>query len=1575
LQNISSLNETSTGLTHKKLHEEQQKEARNALKVLNDLENQKKQEKLDELKRNKEKLLELLKEKENESESLAILYSSYMNKDNKSTSNIDEAANQPKIFFSEKQSEMFNFQRNQSCDSNKSASRSSSAANQGFNSLRSSKNEVQTSSAATFGYSNEIENKFESAEGDFDTLSIENLNHSPSDLLWTQMKKQLNMRENLRNKKKELEDLIRDVNSSSDNEALKNQTQIQELKEKMLSTFIERSIEKDLDENDKQQQTNEFDIMDECSSSENEKEKAQKSKRNNEDESYEDNNEIINGYRDFFLRKRSNMSGDENNLYSDSNSYERTYLNKLNKLKSANIDSDSETESETEEEEEETYKPNKSAEAKTSYEKIYLAINSDSKVKLQQENVCSADELINKDIKAKYRDETDENESSESDNDQGEEEEYNDTKPEGELLKIFSTYAKNSDELKYIPSQSEKAESSNASAINELKLDLSKMISNQNQFNEAMQKSFGELLEKVSKQSSPTHEQFNQPQMQPGFYHNNNTNSSSYLAMTSQFQFQMQMQVQQLMFNLNSAYHEIANQRKEITDLNDQIKTINSKLNENSKQYTNTSTSPSKYEQVDLVTDAPKDSKPAPPTNHALPSYFYNRKSSPFDEKSEKTHLRVPANFISRLISNSSSKLEDEATKSNRHEAYYTDDFEELDEDEHEHANNKTLTKEKKPISKVSKSSASSSCSSSSSRQKSSKSSSSSVSSRTNSNSNYSSDSSNLALRKSPYDNKISNKQSSSITYKDYLSKRSEKTYAKSYDVNNSDTSSGIYESIQFDKMREKIYSEVATLISKNETRPFYLLNLFRELQFINTKSSRDQVLKSIFNISNRQLPSVENDFLSYIKNNSSYASAYNQTNSSSTGYQLEKVNNSNLKSAYNCNSKSQEAYNDDDDVITGGKGKNVSKFGEDYDKKYYNTVENDETPFESDSLSNTVIFVKSSPKNSITTQTAQSLKSKLSPLKDSSSGSSILGIQEPIKQSPTSQEAGRDAKINDEVKELISKIIKLIKFADNYADVEDELVDEQEESSWGLKAKKRANLKNNDDDDEGNDSDCLSSSYEYARCDSDYLNEIIDKVMIVLKSSSKHYEYLRLYQNQLTSYLKEALQKYENKRLISVMEDILIDISEILVNELTFYSIMNRKNLFNAANNEKRKDLKLTANLRSSQSSLSSEKFEGSKNEPNLNIIKSLSRKKQSKLSDDEAKKEESDYMQSIFKRTSSMSTNQSSTTTDSTFNGDEEPNDLGKVYYFDDSELKSKLDNIEAKINRTKNAQMGIELLSKLKTLFKDRFDCDIDYKDILNADDRDGLKFDDIVVTKPSASEAQSNGFVIKSIKYLNNNDVPSSFCGDDDDDDDDDDEDSEDSDDENVDTTTIEKEKESISDSEYPYKVIDASSLTLEPESNDKQEAKSEDDLQEKLTLNEIQISDNQSIINQIDLTPLDKIIMDTISDDLVGNADELPAISTISNPAESLSYKSNTDEENESRSQKSESSTSDNYVIISSSTSSDHEVVEIKKDEIPNENEGGDVKIDESPSSESKEVENDNNESNSNQSEEQQQKME
>ena len=187
---ISSANEkveeNPLAQSSKKIHELQQKEANKALDYLNELERQKKQDKLDELKRNKQKLLELLHEKENEAKKLEQLQITMIQDDMTITKTSSMRSPLPIL----------------------------------NNSLRATNNNTDL----------DIENNFRRAENDFDVLlSVEGGNnsygsnvkstttganidfaHSPSDLLWKQMKKQLNMRENLRNKKKELEDLIRD---------------------------------------------------------------------------------------------------------------------------------------------------------------------------------------------------------------------------------------------------------------------------------------------------------------------------------------------------------------------------------------------------------------------------------------------------------------------------------------------------------------------------------------------------------------------------------------------------------------------------------------------------------------------------------------------------------------------------------------------------------------------------------------------------------------------------------------------------------------------------------------------------------------------------------------------------------------------------------------------------------------------------------------------------------------------------------------------------------------------------------------------------------------------------------------------------------------------------------------------------------------------------------------------------------------------------------------------------------------------------------------------------------------------
>jgi pericentriolar material 1 protein len=57
-----------------------------------------------------------------------------------------------------------------------------------------------------------------------------------------------------------------------------------------------------------------------------------------------------------------------------------------------------------------------------------------------------------------------------------------------------------------------------------------------------------------------------------------------------------------------------------------------------------------------------------------------------------------------------------------------------------------------------------------------------------------------------------------------------------------------------FESLRETIYSEVATLISQNENRPHFLIELFRELQLLSSDYLRQRALYSIQDLVTRFL-------------------------------------------------------------------------------------------------------------------------------------------------------------------------------------------------------------------------------------------------------------------------------------------------------------------------------------------------------------------------------------------------------------------------------------------------------------------------------------------------------------------------------------------------------------------------------------------------------------------------------------------------------------------------------------------------------------------------------------------------
>lgn len=56
-------------------------------------------------------------------------------------------------------------------------------------------------------------------------------------------------------------------------------------------------------------------------------------------------------------------------------------------------------------------------------------------------------------------------------------------------------------------------------------------------------------------------------------------------------------------------------------------------------------------------------------------------------------------------------------------------------------------------------------------------------------------------------------------------------------------------DSVLLESLEESMYSEVATLISVNEQRPSYLLQLFKDLKQINSDPDRQAALLTIHNL------------------------------------------------------------------------------------------------------------------------------------------------------------------------------------------------------------------------------------------------------------------------------------------------------------------------------------------------------------------------------------------------------------------------------------------------------------------------------------------------------------------------------------------------------------------------------------------------------------------------------------------------------------------------------------------------------------------------------------------------------
>lgn len=1420
-------------LTPKQQNELEQKEAAAALEILNDIEKQKQHQRLEELKRNKQKLLELLRQKENESAQLAKLYSSYSEANVKK----DEVKTKPTI-----------------------------------------------PTAEPIDLDNEtIENKFESAENDFEILSNggipfqnESFQHnSPSDLLWSQMKKQLNMRENLRNKKQELEDLIRHEN--------KPVAMISNAKNSRIESTRSSSIESNLDE--------------------------VTTEKNLYKDNYEntEDNKIMNCYRDFLLKNKHS--------FSDPTSQSEK---KNQKFK----DGDTGTSSAEEDEEEiimKRYIPNINPKSVDLNEKSFNSKNELLfKKNQQQQNICSTDELIeeNKEIESLNND--CQLQSLDNDN-------------------VFSKYKPN--ELKFthdVLNQNKLDDKFDLKAFTDQVTEkFSNLVVSQQKLSDSMQKNFTDLFE-MHKKTLQNHDarttfdnRFQLPEM-----NNFQTNMSA--------QFQFQMQVQQMMFNMSSIQSELNTHRSDVSQLKEQYNRMNTKLNDFKD-----------FEQKKLLVKRPKLSRYTPPnvnlpisedyeensmgsmakrptkitTNNALPSYFYRRQQQNEEYTQRSEALNQLNKYAESLYNNTHSSLAKRSAElKNDYLNDYEDDFEDCEDDDANSTIQPTTTSSAKAAQNGNKSKKFANERSSSS-------------SRSTIHSND---------YRSTKDSDSSGKYRNFDAREDYLNNNSNSEYDG--------------ELISFDQMREKIYAEVANLISQNETRPFYLIHLFKELQYLKEKNARDQVLKSIFNIANRQTCQINSE-----KNKQSSKKIVPDT-----------ISSENCKKISNKNSEKE----DDDDSITckyrmkkfnsmnkSSKGlKNprrsvTSDSNFETDEKQQSSLSSRSPSPENDSLSNTVIFVKSSPQKQLE-QIPQTSYSQTSPKRNEdfsrSSSSSILGIQDTYLQKNFLTKAPKSKadffeennvqtnidqkKIELEVKNLISKIIKMIKSSGDHeledddfeydedaeSDSDDEILEDLESKEISLSTKSET-----------------ISSYKNAKCDSDYLNEIIDKVISVLKESNEYYDYLRLYQSQLTSYLKDALIKYENKRLIKCMEDILIDISDILYNELTFYAIMNSSNCIK----------RLESSSKLLQSSKLNPITETNTERNSLNLIKSLAEGKKNSDLDEKKKlidnkldqlKQEFEFIKnqsmnknyenaaisriSLARILTDASSKTSRSTSLSSANTETKDSINSEVYYFDENDEKTKLDYTSRELQNSKIESNYADILSRLKLILNEKteeLNNMMALSDALKAKNEEkeaefhaiDSQDEDVMFHSPlEKDDTFANQFKMKMLKYSIEK---------------------EEADQQQSDETDTDAYTDADSDRDQSVQTTGKPTVFLEMKSNDEKEniklnEITIDDLPSKMSLVMETIEASTSELN-LSTKILDKIILESISDGFVGDADVLPDSIKIqeNNINENMVKEDDKNKEYEEENKSDSSTSSDNYVLLSS-TSSDHVVIDNPSKDIESE---------------------------------------
>ncbi|NWX36612.1 PCM1 protein, partial [Notiomystis cincta] len=305
-----------------------------------------------------------------------------------------------------------------------------------------------------------------------------------------------------------------------------------------------------------------------------------------------------------------------------------------------------------------------------------------------------------------------------------------------------------------------------------------------------------------------------------------------------------------------------------------------------------------------------------------------------------------------------------------------------------------------------------------------------------------------------------------------------------------------------FEALRDTIYSEVATLISQNESRPHFLIELFHELQLLNTDYLRQRALYALQDIVTRHL-SEKNE----------------------KGKCAKSLNSATWVASNSELTPSESLASTDDETFGKNFATEASQDCEQQDADNGSTMSTSSNfePFATDDLGNTVIHLD---KALSWMREYERMKVEAESTLDSEGcssnfqGASTAKLEDPGPSECQSVPQSGDVsavpcpridtqQLDRQIKAIMKEVIPFLK----------EHMDEV--------------------------------------CSSQLLTSVRRMVLTLTQQNDESKEFVKFFHKQLGSILQDSLAKFAGRKLKDCGEDLLVEISEVLFNELAFFKLM----------------------------------------------------------------------------------------------------------------------------------------------------------------------------------------------------------------------------------------------------------------------------------------------------------------------------------------------------------------------------------------------------------------------------------